>query len=84
MSQDSGREQWDFTQFHNRLQVTGTLRLRTALRIGAGRSTAAAEVDLPVIKDAVGRPYIPGSSFKGALRPFLPVGVQAGERSSLP
>lgn len=59
---------WDFTQFHNRLRVTGTLRLNTALRVGAGRSTAAAEVDLPVVKDEAERPYIPGSSFKGALR----------------
>ena len=59
---------WDFTQFHNRLRVTGTLRLTTALRVGAGRSTAAAEVDLPVVKDETELPYIPGSSFKGALR----------------
>ena len=59
---------WDFTQFHNRMRVTGTLRLETALRVGAGRSTAAAEVDLPVVKDEAERPFIPGSSFKGALR----------------
>lgn len=77
MSEDSGRELWDFTQFHNRLQVTGTLRLRTALRIGAGRSTAADDVDLPVIKDAAGRPYIPGSSFKGALRAYTEAVLRA-------
>jgi CRISPR-associated RAMP protein (TIGR02581 family) len=61
---------WDFTCFHNRLRVTGTLRLKTALRVGAGRSTAAAEVDLPVVKNEAERPYIPGSSLKGALRAY--------------
>jgi CRISPR-associated RAMP protein (TIGR02581 family) len=64
----NGKAVWDFTQFHNRLRVKGTLRLKTSLRVGAGRSTAADEVDLPVVKDEAERPYIPGSSFKGALR----------------
>jgi CRISPR-associated RAMP protein (TIGR02581 family) len=77
MSEDNRRELWDFTQFHNRLRVTGILHLRTALRIGTGRSTAAAEVDLPVIKDAAGRPYIPGSSFKGALRAYTEAVLRA-------
>ena len=70
---------WDFTRFHNRLRVTGTLRLRTALRVGAGRSTAAAEVDLPVVKDETERPYIPGSSFKGALRAYTEALLRALE-----
>ena len=57
-----------FDTFKNRLEITGTLWTVTALRISAGRSTEPIGSDLPVIKDAFGRPLIPGSSFKGALR----------------
>jgi CRISPR/Cas system CSM-associated protein Csm3 (group 7 of RAMP superfamily) len=57
-----------FDTFKNRLEITGTLRTITALRISAGRSTEPIGSDLPVIKDALGRPLIPGASFKGALR----------------
>ncbi|MFB2967473.1 CRISPR-associated RAMP protein Csx7 [Aerosakkonema sp. BLCC-F183] len=60
-----------FDTFKSRLEITGTLTTITALRIGAGRSTEPIGSDLPVIKDAVGRPLIPGSSFKGALRSRL-------------
>lgn len=60
-----------FDIFKNRLEITGTLTTITALRISAGRSTEPIGSDLPVIKDAVGRPLIPGSSFKGALRSRL-------------
>jgi CRISPR-associated RAMP protein (TIGR02581 family) len=60
-----------FDIFKNRLTITGTLTTITALRISAGRSTEPIGSDLPVIKDALGRPLIPGSSFKGALRSRL-------------
>lgn len=60
-----------FEIFKNRLEITGTLTTVTALRISAGRSTEPIGSDLPVIKDALGRPLIPGSSFKGALRSRL-------------
>jgi CRISPR-associated RAMP protein (TIGR02581 family) len=60
-----------FDTFKNRLEITGTLTTVTALRISAGRSTEAIGSDLPVIKDALNRPLIPGSSFKGALRSRL-------------
>lgn len=60
-----------FDTFKNRLEITGTLRTITALRISAGRSTEPIGSDLPVIKDALGRPLIPGASFKGALRSRL-------------
>lgn len=60
-----------FDTFKNRLEITGTLTTVTALRISAGRSTEPIGSDLPVIKDALGRPLIPGSSFKGALRSRL-------------
>ena len=60
-----------FEVFKNRLEIIGTLVTVTALRIGAGRSTEPIGSDLPVIKDALGRPLIPGSTFKGALRSRL-------------
>jgi CRISPR-associated RAMP protein (TIGR02581 family) len=60
-----------FDTFKNRLEITGKLTTVTALRISAGRSTEPIGSDLPVIKDALGRPLIPGSSFKGALRSRL-------------
>lgn len=60
-----------FDIFTNRLEITGILETITALKIGAGRSTEPIGSDLPVIKDALGRPLIPGSSFKGALRSRL-------------
>jgi CRISPR-associated RAMP protein (TIGR02581 family) len=60
-----------FDTFKNRLEITGTLTTVTALRISKGRSTEPISSDLPVIKDALGRPLIPGSSFKGALRSRL-------------
>jgi CRISPR-associated RAMP protein (TIGR02581 family) len=60
-----------FDTFKNRLELTGTLSTVTALRIGAGKSTDPTSSDLPVMKDALDRPFIPGSSFKGALRSRL-------------
>jgi CRISPR-associated RAMP protein (TIGR02581 family) len=60
-----------FEVFKTRLEITGILETVTALRISAGRSTEPIGSDLPVIKDALGRPLIPGSSFKGALRSRL-------------
>lgn len=59
-----------FDTFKARVTLTGTLTARTALRIGAGRSTAVADTDLPVVRNALGDPYIPGSSLKGALRAY--------------
>ncbi len=60
-----------FDIFKNRLEITGSLTTVTALRISQGRSTEPIGSDLPVVKDALGRPVIPGSSFKGALRSRL-------------
>jgi CRISPR-associated RAMP protein (TIGR02581 family) len=60
-----------FDTFKNRLELTGVLTNVTALRISSGRSTEPIGSDLPVMKDAFGRPLIPGSSFKGALRSRL-------------
>lgn len=60
-----------FDTFKNRLEITGVLTTVTALRISAGRSTEPIGSDLPVMKDALGKPLIPGSSFKGAMRSRL-------------
>ncbi|MEM8806722.1 MAG: CRISPR-associated RAMP protein Csx7 [Cyanobacteria bacterium P01_G01_bin.38] len=60
-----------FDIFKNRLELTGTLKTVTALRISQGRSTEPIGSDLPVVKDALGQPLIPGSSFKGAMRSRL-------------
>ena len=58
----------DFSRFYGRLQINGQLQLKTPLRIGAGRNDDLGTADITVVKDALGRPYIPGSSFKGVLR----------------
>ncbi len=60
-----------FDTFKSRLELSGKLSTITALRIGAGRSTDPTSSDLPVMKDALGRPLIPGASFKGVLRSRL-------------
>ena len=57
-----------FDRFASRLTVQGRLVAQTGLRIGAGRSTDPYGSDLPVVRDALGRPYIPGASLKGVLR----------------
>jgi CRISPR-associated RAMP protein (TIGR02581 family) len=60
-----------FDRFSNRVSLNGTLTAQTALRIGAGRTAEITGTDLPVVRDTFGRPYIPGSSFKGALRSLI-------------
>jgi CRISPR-associated RAMP protein (TIGR02581 family) len=60
-----------FNTFRNRLELAGTLTTVTALRISQGRSTEPIGSDLPVVKDSLGRPLIPGASFKGAMRSRL-------------
>jgi CRISPR-associated RAMP protein (TIGR02581 family) len=67
----AGNELIDFSAFHSRLRVRGALHAETALRIGSGAGGGPTEQDLPVLKDLNGRPYIPGSSFKGAYRAHL-------------
>jgi len=66
-----------FERFSNRLTVQGWLVAQTALRVGTGRATEPVGTDLPVMRDALGRPFIPGSSFKGALRARIESFVRA-------
>lgn len=60
-----------FETLLNRIRFEGQLITTTGLRIGAGRDTDVAGHDLPVMRDASGQPFIPGSSFKGVLRASL-------------
>lgn len=57
---------------HARFESTVTFELRlasrTGLHIGAGKSVALVGSDLPVLRDAAGRPLVPGSSLRGVLR----------------
>ena len=50
----------------NRYILKGTLIMKTGLHVGSGSVTSA--TDNPVIREASGKPFIPGSSFKGVLR----------------
>jgi len=55
-----------------KLILTGDLHCETGLHIGAGKgSLEIGGADNPVVKDAFGLPYIPGSSLRGRLRSLL-------------
>jgi CRISPR-associated protein Csm3 len=55
-----------------KLLLEGELYCETGLHIGAGKgSLEIGGADNPVVKDAFGRPYIPGSSVRGRLRALL-------------
>jgi CRISPR-associated protein Csm3 len=55
-----------------KLVLEGELHCETGLHIGAGKgSLEIGGADNPVVKDAFGRPYIPGSSLRGKLRSLL-------------
>lgn len=55
-----------------KLILEGQLHCETGLHIGAGKgSLEIGGSDNPVVKDAAGRPYIPGSSLRGRIRSLL-------------
>src|SRR3974390_3215194 len=55
-----------------KLILEGDLRCETGLHVGAGKgSLEIGGSDNPVGKDAFGRPYVPGSSLRGTIRPLL-------------
>ena len=59
-------------KFIGKLILEGDLHCETGLHIGAGKGTTEiGGADNPVVKDAFGRPYIPGSSLRGKLRSLL-------------
>lgn len=66
--------------FENRLRITGELVAQTGVRVGMSAETAMpTATDLPVIKDAYGKPFIPGSSLRGAVRAYVERVVRAFE-----
>ena len=67
-------------QLHNRYTFTGQLQLETALRISAG--VASDETDAPFIRTAAGKPYIPGTSLRGAIRAELERILAAVDKSA--
>jgi CRISPR-associated protein Csm3 len=55
-----------------KLVIEGELHCDTGLHVGAGKgSLEIGGADNPVVKDAFGRPYVPGSSLRGRLRSLL-------------
>ncbi len=58
--------------FLGKVVVEGEIVCHTGLHIGAGKgSLEIGGADNPVVKDAFGIPYIPGSSLRGRLRSLL-------------
>lgn len=53
--------------FERRYLFTGTLALKTGLHIGSGWAVGTPS-DSPIVRTPDGKPFIPGSSFKGAFR----------------
>src|ERR1700756_598292 len=59
-------------QLVGKLILSGELHCETGLHIGAGKgSLEIGGADNPVVKDAFGLPYIPGSSLRGKVRSLL-------------
>ncbi len=59
-------------KFIGKVILEGELHCETGLHVGAGKgSLEIGGSDNPVVKDAFGRPYIPGSSLRGKIRSLL-------------
>ena len=55
-----------------KLILEGELNCETGLHVGAGKgSLEIGGADNPVVKDAFGRPYVPGSTLRGRVRALL-------------
>ncbi len=65
--QTNRRELTNRYELRNRYIFTGRLEMKTALHIGGGKITLTSS-DSPVVLTPEQQPFIPGSSFKGALR----------------
>ena len=66
MKQDDGQE-----RVAGRLFICADMRLLTPLLIGQGASFDEGGVDIKVLKDKTGNPYIPGTSLAGIFREKL-------------
>lgn len=65
---DTAGHNWTL-RMDRRVRFTGRLRMESALHVGSGQG--ASHTDATVLRHADGRPFIPGSSLKGALRSHL-------------
>lgn len=74
---------FSFEKLRSRYRLKADLVAASGLRVGAGKSFDAAATDQPVIRDALGRPYIPGSSLKGVLRSGLEAILRSLDRRDL-
>lgn len=72
-----------FDRLSHRYQIEGWIEAVTALRIGAEKSLDMTASNLPVIRDARGLPYLPGSSLKGVLRSGLESVLRSLDRRDL-
>lgn len=72
-----------FERLETRYRYRAELVTVTGLRIGAGKRFDAAATDQPVMRDALSRPYIPGSSLKGSLRSGLEAILRGLDRTDL-
>src|SRR5689334_4826975 len=55
-----------------KLILEGEMKCETGLHVGAGKgSLEIGGADNPVVKDAHGRPYVPGSTLRGRIRALL-------------
>lgn len=63
------RHEWTLG-LSRRVRFTGRLRMTSALHVGGGVGTTSI-TDAGVLRHSDGRPFIPGSSLKGALRSHL-------------
>lgn len=68
-----------FDRFERRSVVNLRLEATTALRVGVGRAHDAITTDLPVLRNALGEPILPGSSLKGVARSQLEALLRARE-----
>jgi len=65
-----------------KLFISGKIEVLTGLHIGGSSTTLdIGGIDLNIIKDAKGVPYIPGSSLKGKIRSLLEIKNNNGEDS---
>ncbi len=60
-----------FDTLRARYRLTAQLVTVSAVRVGAGKATDISASDAPIMRDGRGRPFLPGSSLKGALRAGL-------------
>src|SRR6266516_6229143 len=67
MSDNRLAERQNRYELRNRYVFRGLIVMQTALHIGGGKVTLS-DSDSPIVLTPDQKPFIPGSSFKGALR----------------